>query len=257
MTARMTWRSTKWLLLFFAVIAILWAAKQLCARDQAFDGKTLASWLREYDATGQKGNTATVDGAIRHFGTNAVPHLLGLLASKECPASAFIANLASKQGILRIRSVTADTKHARALAGLRALGGCGKELVPQLRRMNRLDNHQYVMTCLADLGEDGVAPLLMELTNHEAAIRSYAAYELGWVGHAKGREIAPLLSQSLADSDADVRYNAAMALGRFGDRAVVTVPALSNAAQREASQRVRETMDWALRRCGSGEELRD
>ena len=64
---------------------------------------------------------------------------------------------------------------------------------------------------------------------------------------ADAAKIVPALIESLQDKEGDVRWNAAIGLGYFGEQAKEAIPALQT-AQRDRDARVREAAAVALSR---------
>ena len=72
-------------------------------------------------------------------------------------------------------------------------------------------------------------------------MRQISAWALGEIGDHRA---APGLRRALADRDADVRHQAAWALGEFKDAA--SIDALVAAAREDAAASVRKMACWAL-----------
>jgi len=93
-----------------------------------------------------------------------------------------------------------------------------------------------------------VKRLIKELQDEDADVRSNAAYALGQI---RSEDAVPALIQALQDSDAEVRYNATWALGNIGEGAV---PALIQALQ-GPDEGVRWNAAEALGKIGTPEAL--
>ena len=97
---------------------------------------------------------------------------------------------------------------------------------------------------------DAADALLDACQDSDERVRVWAAEALETMD-APSEKIAPLLSQRLAASNADVAYWAATLLGRLGPAAATAAPPLSVLLDREdAPQSARERAAWALGQIG-------
>ena len=91
----------------------------------------------------------------------------------------------------------------------------------------------------------GVGDLTGALNDASASVREAAAWALGMLGRAKGREGVPALIESLNDEDRSVRERAAWALGMIGDaRAEGALYRIKQ--DRREDKEVRTQARWAL-----------
>ena len=74
----------------------------------------------------------------------------------------------------------------------------------------------------SDAGDSNGVPLrtVMQVVISDVALRKFSAFTMGMIGDA---QLVPRLTSMLADGDADVRYNAALALARSGNAAAIPV----------------------------------
>lgn len=166
--------------------------------------------------------------AIREIGTEAVPHLLGMLRARDSRTKLKVMEWLAKQSILKLRLVTATESHQRALDGFRALGPLAKPAIPALVELhNDRRTAERAAWALAAIGPDAVLPFAKALTNKDPAVRMDAAMTLGSHFGAAAQPAIPALLHSLKDQDARVRHCAGVALGRIGREPDLVIPALT------------------------------
>lgn len=105
-----------------------------------------------------------------------------------------------------------------------------------------------VLVCVAVCGGCSKQPSNAELI---ADVKSGQDFDrikaLRWIAQRRPPEALPEVINSLKDKDAEVRWNAAIALGYYGEAAKEAIPALQ-AAQRDHDVRVHEGATKALSR---------
>jgi CubicO group peptidase (beta-lactamase class C family) len=131
-----------------------------------------------------------------------------------------------------------------------ALGKCGPEAEPAIPALIRLlaDRDPFVNGKSADalsrIGTGSVPRLISALRDGETNVRWCAAIALGKIG-ADAREAVPVLTGALRDTDDNVRWSAAVALGGMRSGARGAIPALI-ACLHDRDEDVRRGADQAL-----------
>lgn len=225
---------TKWLSILVVVLVLLTAhASRLLAAELLYDGKTLAQWTAELDGypwvhgQAKVSTNSPIGQALFHFGTNAVPFLVGELQARD---SAF-----KKKAFEVISTKTSLTppapelaRHERALGALSVLGPLGKDAIPALTNYLYAgqDYSFLAILALAMMGRDAVPPLSSALVSTNVEIRRMAARIL-WEGSIDGaEETIPILLAGLKDPDHWVRTESVRALAAIGKKPEVIVPAI-------------------------------
>ena len=206
----------------------------LKSREPAYHGRTLRSWLTEFDRGYKSANTNAV-AAIQAIGTNGLPILLAELEYKEPAWLKSLSALADKVPIIDVRLDPPGKRNLRAAFAFHALGADGKPAVPELANLI-FQNHgaDEAAIALAGIGQDALPEFANALSVTNARIRMSAVMGLRhWRGDA--RDVVPLLIKALTDESHPVRLDAVNALGELGQEPDIAVPALIQALQDKAS----------------------
>lgn len=267
----------------FLLLALLGAGWWLARdREPAYQGKTLSAWLHELDLLYYDGpDTEEAYAAVQQIGTNAIPHLLRKLQTKEYPWEGWQQWLPHR-GFSWLRLPAASGQRMDALAGFRALGQQALPAIPQLLTLCAKTNHDssWTFAALNAIGDAKVLPNLMGwLTNSTPAQQCYSIESLGNLGHraqpaipdllpflehanfwdrylatralgqiaARADLVVPALEKRLADTNNSVVMAAADALAAFGPEAAAAIPALQ-AAARNPKEKIRSRVARALTR---------
>ncbi len=227
--------------------------------DLVYQGKPLSYWLRGYNAGNGNWNESTrqkADEAVRHVGTNAIPLLLEMLASRDSaldikllPWSYTWRRWAGKIHFLKVRHVPYlhSYQAVEAVSAFAVLGPEARAAVPGL--VSLLDknlprgNVTMIEAVLAGIGpaaKPAIPSLLREVQSSNAIVRGNALYALGCI-RAEPKLVVPELAKALNDPDPYCRRHAAQALKAYGPEAKSAVPALVEAvgkppAGQEASE---------------------
>jgi hypothetical protein len=210
----------------------------LSSREPVLQGKPLNVWLDAYrkslclreeegidTAEEQHGQQA----AIRQIGTNAVPHLLKMLQTKDSGIKSNAYLLIRKQSFIHPNPRTDIEYHNMALAGFQALGPIAKPAVPALIGLLNDPYHRYgAALCLGRIGPaaiDAVPGLLPWLDEKDVALRYCAANALAGIGRGTP-EAVPALLQHLNDTNEFVRGSVELALGKLHAEPELVVPLL-------------------------------
>ena len=271
-----------------AVVAVVVLAglPVLFIREPVHEGRRLTAWLRDLE-TGPGGVADKSDRAgkaVKHIGTNAIPHLLEMLRAEDpdwkvtavewlrekCDLD-FTSSLAREQrrwavmgfkalgreasaAVPALRSIVAEPQAEIAAGALEAMCGIGgpqveATLLEALRSTNLLV-HLEALSSLASFrsrGAEAVPALLRDLESNESLIRQQAARALGEIG-LNPRAVVPALRRCLTDGVGGVKAAAALALGSFGTNAIEALPALRALAeeQNEETRRFARLAVWRV-----------
>jgi HEAT repeat protein len=175
------------------------------------EGKRLGEWV-ELLTAGNGSKRAEAEVALRQMGTNALPHLVRMLRTRDSAFKENVRLVASLQTMVNLRLSRAADQRSRALAAFEALGSEARAAIPDLADLlNRGENPMDLGRALAAVGPDAVWPLTQALAHEDGEIRAAAAYGLGLL-RAEGRVVVPVLVRGLEDKDYAVRFYAARSL---------------------------------------------
>ena len=210
------------LLLAGAVLAPVLVVVFSREREPEYGGKRLSEWVMELSPDASYEGGSESERAIRHIGTNAFPYLLRWI-NYEQPAwrtklSDFandpITGKAKLSWMLNDRQEELRYLAARAFFELgRGAEGVIPFLTQTLNNTNALASAQYAALVLADLGEPGLPPLMVVMTNKQSPPVIRSCVLTGFV--MQGTNKAPALralTALLIDADAFSREVATNAL---------------------------------------------
>jgi CubicO group peptidase (beta-lactamase class C family) len=186
---------------------------------------------------------------MRPLGPLALVTLVVALLSLNAKAQAQSVG-GNRGGIPTVIRALRDSDAAVREYAAEALGRCGPEAEPAIPALILLlsDKDPFVSGKAADalsrIGKGSVPHLISALTDGERNVRWCAAIALGKIG-AEAWEAVPMLSTALRDSDDNVRWSAAVALGGMGTRAREAIPALIRCLH-DSDEDVRRGADMAL-----------
>jgi HEAT repeat protein len=212
-------------------------------------GRPLRAWLAELNDPQAPRRQAAV-AAVREIGTNAIPHLLGLIQSRESEFRRGIINRINRQATGKLVT-SARERREQAARAFRVLGPQAASAVPQLRILVQDPVlAPDVALALSGLGETGALVLQASLRHRHPQVRTAAAAALGWVQPAQQSAAALALLPTLNDGETDVRYRSVVSLGRLARHPDQVVPALAQRLQ-DAEPLVRRLAVAALGAFGS------
>ncbi len=249
------------ILLVVAGCGVVAAVALVLSRDSEpeYKGRTLTEWLLVYSDPGfyphgglPRGRLTAEGGeaadAVRHIGTNALPWLLKWVRYEGDGSSINrlrqtavwrLPSTRRKSFILRwLLTDRAGRQANSAVAGFQILGAHASAAVPPLARLvqesKAPDTVVRAMRCLADVGPDGLPPLIAAMTNranpgHVRAVATSYVADVAAQVKTNASAVVPLLVQFLEDRDQRVAEEAAMALGQLAIEPDLSVPALTNA----------------------------
>jgi hypothetical protein len=223
------------------VVFLLWPRE----REPSYQGKKLSEWLILSEGLDSP-QTKAAQEAVRHIGTNAIPVLLDWLDyeppawKKKLMPTVLPVGQWDGTAVLELLLGRKGEMHATlAELGFEILGPEARCAVPELtRRMNTRTSMSgdRAVLALANIGKEGLVPLVMALTNAQAINRAGAAAYIGFVmaGPTKTNTLdavdaVPALVQCIGDKDSIVARCSVMTLGRLRLLPNVVMPALTNA----------------------------
>lgn len=163
--------------------------------EPSYGGKTLSEWLAD------GGNPRRAD-AIRHIGTNAIPHLLNWIQYQQLPWRNKLdrfcqAHLKRGLPVDKDQKRRDDATYAFHYLGKDALGA-----IPELKRQALVSKprNPQALIALAYLGKDGFPVLMEAFTNQEPVTRLAAVLALDALG-TNAEPAIPLVVNLLKDSD--------------------------------------------------------
>ena len=201
-------------------------------REPTYEERRLTEWLGDFSLS-QKQDTEEpaerakhAGEAVRHIGTNCLPLLLKMLQARDSAVKTKLVDWAARQSLIQFNFTSAGDIRDQALTAYAMLGPVARPAIPELTLLLHQERTARDAGCaLARIGPEAITPLASALTNQVqevrlAGIRSLIFYNL------PGRQVVPILIQSLQHPDPGVRQQAAAALSRWADQSELIVPAL-------------------------------
>jgi HEAT repeat protein len=233
--------------------------------EPRFDGRPLAVWLAEADASQAPPTRERAEAAVRHIGARALPGLLADLRAVDSRWEETLRELLERQSWIRVTRPSAWERHHRGLTGLRVLGPVAAPLIGDLRPLVG-PRGLHVVTALASIGAPAMPALLDTLGHSNELVRAVTARALALavsdrllprdlatsavpvlvrnLRADRNRELrgyplfalatlrafpdlcVPALIEGLDDSNPRMRASSAEALSAFGVEARLAIPAL-------------------------------
>ncbi len=205
--------------------------------DDSYEGEPLEFWLRagqtwppylaKTNLTHEK-----AEEAVRHLGDRAIPVLLTKLRAADWPFKSRVVDLELRLHLIQTAPPPVTQSHAAGFEGFRILGVAGgpavRELVQIVEADHSLSSRCYSIGALGYIGPaatNAIPFLLAWLTDTNATVRWNTALTLGRI-HLQPEIVVPALVRRLDDGDPWVRHDAVKALGAFGPAARAATPAL-------------------------------
>ena len=184
------------------------------------DGLTLDQWLAtsfDYeDGRYQGGTTEEFNRALHKFGTNAIPHLLAKLQTRQFPGTQHILNwLGSSPNRLalahQLRLDYSILQRQRAVHGFYALGSLATNAIPQILQM---PPSYHTMGALSAMGNAALPALRDATTYGPDQVKSTAMSALESPQFEfKKEEVVAIWIERLADPSPSIRLHAARLIG--------------------------------------------
>ena len=185
--------------------------------------------------------------AIRQIGTSALPTLVRMLLREDSRLSLLCREWISRQRVIKVQFIQAETHRRRAFLGLRVLGPQCKYVLPDLIRMLKNNNREIrslAIQILALMGPDAtpaVGPLIHLLETEKGGYRVTPIVALGRIGPSASKAI-PLLIKATGEPHEDTAWQAALALAQIGPEAMGPLE--------EVICESHQSTNSVLRRCG-------
>jgi RNA polymerase sigma factor (sigma-70 family) len=210
-------------------------------RTGYYKGKPLKEWLKNLDDQNPGPANDEAADAVRHIGTNGLPVIISLLQiNNPMHHSAVLAcqelSAGAKPAIPALMKLLNDG-YANGYVGV-AMARIGQDAIAPLTAALTNENDMVRFEVVHSLGgfpmysgdtniqmSDAISTLINSLADKSSSVRSLAANSLGEI---KGdpSTVVPALIKCLDDGDIWTRWNACLALGKFGAQANLAVPAL-------------------------------
>ena len=206
--------------------AITFAAFRL--HEPSFQGKPLASWLKNLDDQNPGPENNRAEDAVRHMGRDAIPYIIDILERRESSRSQRLLRWAIAHHLVKPPYVPVIESQHHAVLACYVLGPEAKPAVPALvALLNDGFRFGYVGTALGRIGSAAVIPLIGSLTNTNFMVRAEVVIALADPNfQTNGQTIIPVLIQCLKDKTNFVRASAARTLGELGQEPKATISAL-------------------------------
>ena len=228
-------RNLLWASVGLLVLALPVALLLLGPHEPRYQGKRLRSWTVEFDGSaGPKWQEA--EEAVRCIGTNGLPYIAAMLRAKDTPFQLWTSALLSKQSLIKIRFVNAQTRRARGLFACGALGTNARPIIPAISALvydRELSRH--AATVLTGFGPEVIPTLTIAASHADPKVRYGAIAPLG---RLQDQSTVPILLKCTQDPDANVRAFAIEVLAVVAKDPDVAIPALLTSIQ-DASPQVR------------------
>jgi HEAT repeat protein len=213
----------------------VWLVLRVRDTEPIVEGKPLAQWLAGYSG-GDANGRAKADEIIDTVGTNAIPTLLRLLRKSDSALKRRLIELSRQQRLASLRLTPAYQRNYQAALGFARLGPAAHGAIPELIKIyneNRSNLSRFwAINSLGSMGSvaSNAIPFItttLANTNTTMDVRLSCISSLQGIRQAPEITI-PALTNALSDQQAQVRYCAVLALGRFGLEARPAAAALTN-----------------------------
>jgi hypothetical protein len=179
-------------LIVILLLGGMWAIHLLRTKEPAYQGRSLSQWLKSYhtqqdpSSLPDPANPEVADSvrAVRAIGTNALPHLLKILAANRAPGSVQLESLAHRLGWKRFSLPHAPNQRGLALRGFTILGPHAAPAAPaliQLAESGPNDQRYLALWCLEKIQPEKQInfPMLTQLlADTNTGLADYAAHRL-------------------------------------------------------------------------------
>ncbi|NOS71736.1 MAG: hypothetical protein HOP33_17640 [Verrucomicrobia bacterium] len=205
-------------------------------RSPSYAGESLDYWLRKIEVPlpyEQKSEEAWI--AVRSIGTNAIPHLLREIRTKDGALKTNLIAFFERHSSFGMEPAHDYDRRSRAQAGFAVLGEDASPVVPELEKLlnDRVlyDSALAVLPYLGEAGNQVMASVLTD-TNRPPAVRWQAAVNLMDLGEISNSTnatpeilkrfqrdaaiVVPALVKACRDPDGKVGHAACLSLGMMG-----------------------------------------
>jgi HEAT repeat protein len=223
----------------------------ICFREPRYHGRTLTSWLQQYDYTplNESQRRQEAQDAVRAIGAKkALPKLLNLLEAKDDPVSLWLIDKTGKFRIQffrwsssenysfedyeRIQWHSAEDFQQLGIAGFEVLGTNTAPAVGQLTKLLNDDKHVFTaISCLIFIGTPAEASVCQAFTNKNSQVRYFATQQFAWVTD-DDKVFLARMRDCLKDPDASVRSAAVQGIGAQTQAPEEAVPLLMSVLEK-------------------------
>jgi HEAT repeat protein len=221
-------------LLITVLAGLSWKAMR--SREPAYQGKTLSTWLRQFEdakanqfrdrAQFEAQFVGPTQNAVRQMGTNALPTLLTMLQAKDSEIRSIAIHWLDKRSF-RWLPASQTVRREMALDGFAALGTNAEPAVPALMALLNHTNCEFrtsAARCLISIwpvAQEAVPVLVQHLRDPDEMVCFFSGQALGAI--RKSPElVVPALTERLKGPG--MKWGTLLALGRFGPEAKTAVP---------------------------------
>lgn len=217
------WRRKLWIFLGCGIAAVLiltlWRE-----REPRFEDHSLLEWIAIADHGDSDGEFSKRDGqeAVRHIGTNAIPFLIKCIEYRERPWQTRLGSLCSKlpenlaDPLSGLIAGHGAQRQETAFSGLCILGPAAKPAIPALTNLltDQPPLASDCMTVLAQIGGDGLTPVLNAVTNQASPYRIVAIDALVGLDTKRPLDqiVVSALTNCLAETNRELAFYAAQIL---------------------------------------------
>lgn len=262
-------QKSKRIVVVILVVLVGTAAISLCINTEpAYRGKSLSWWMAGFSASAHEDwdslEFREAAEAIRHIGTNALPHLLKRIdcqttvSKTEHRLAGWLDVL--PESIVPERFKVSSRRERKLLRAQQAviafqiLGTNAAFAMPQLIRMANdpgdEERASHATRALYEMGPQVIPALLQIVLNTNAPDRYAAMLPLGFLG-TNSVEVFPVLIRLLDDPADEVCSGAAEMLGRIRLQPDLCVPALIHCLSSNPNPMARAAAAQSLGRFGS------
>jgi HEAT repeat protein len=171
-------------------------------REPRYDGRTLSAWLR-LGRNIRSSDFIQASNAICTIGTNAIPHLIRLVQSKDSNLTFRLKQVASKLSLFRFEY--AGEPRSDAVTGFFVLGAAALPAITDLARVAVEQKNEEACHCLIALGRPAAAILKEMLKNPDPRYRHLATHCLMYLDYDIVEDVVPILLQQMQDGDWETR----------------------------------------------------
>jgi len=243
----------------------VWLASRPSGAGPIHDGQRLTVWIDQFRDhwQPQPGNpednelTAAAERAIVALGTNAIPTLLAMVATRDSALKTRAMSLLRKWPRIGIKLDSAAHQQARASTGFALLGQTAKPAISGLIKLLSdpdKDVRASAAHCLSFFGPEGreAIPHLLKLMNDAGngygPILLNAMHALGSI-HEEPEVVVPALMEYVTGprSSWNYRHPALDALARYRERAAHVVPLimpLLGEPDRQVQRAAERALSW-------------
>ena len=195
--------------------------------EPSYRGRSLSDWLEALVQREDAEGAAEARLALRQMGTNALPHLLSMLRTKDSRFKKLLQQWEGKHSFVDFRLYSADVIRGRAAEGIVAIGPPAAPWIPALTNLlDEPDLGETALWALSGVGPEALPILLASLNHSNSALRRAAMYSLNGFTGGDRKLICTALVNATNNSDSAVRRMAYRTLGRMTNEWEIALPVI-------------------------------